>query len=180
MYNSVTLRILSCIFVALSDAYKNSYTHKILKSIVNPIKFVCANSRINQILNGEKYIFRDSYFLKIYKKLFSLVERFMHFLYKILFDPIRKSLFLGDTVEVLSSFDFVMGLVSNIILWTGIFVLIVSIIFKSHIKLSLLILIFGFILSMFKGKYLEIINGSKVLVFILSFFKLDEGGEKWW
>lgn len=180
MYNSVTVRFLNRIYLALSHAYQSSVTHKFFKGIGDPIKRACANSNLNTIINGTKYIFRDSYFLKIYKGFFALIERFMHFLHRILVEPIKHTFFLGDTFEILSDFDEVMGFVSNIILWSGILVTIVAIIFRAHIKFGIAVVIFGFIMSTLKGKYLAIIKNSKALEFILSFFELDKGGEAWW
>ncbi len=180
MYNSVTVRVLHGIYLFFSESYKNSFTHRFLKRIKDAIKNSFANSNLNTIINGEKYIFRDSYFLKIYKGLFELLNKFMQFLHRVLVGPIKNTFFLGDTYEILSSFDEVMGVVSNIILWSGVFVTLISVIFKSNIKLAFTVLIFGFIMSALKGKYLAILQNSKVLEFVLSFFKLDEGGESWW
>jgi len=58
--------------------------------------------------------------------------------------------------------------------------LIISLIVGAKIIFPILFIILGIILSLFKGRYMDIIMGSKFLEFFTSFFKLDEGGENWW
>ena len=92
----------------------------------------------------------------------------------------QKSFFLGSAFKSLEDFDEIIGMISNIMFYTGVFTLILSAILRAKIILPLAFIVLGIILSLLKGKYMEILKGSKVLEFFTSFFKLDEGGENWW
>ena len=93
---------------------------------------------------------------------------------------IKSSFFLGSAFKSLDDFDEIAGIISNITFYTGILTLIISLILKAKIILPCAFILLGIILSLLKGKYMDIIKGSKVLEFFTSFFKLDEGGENWW
>ena len=80
----------------------------------------------------------------------------------------------------LESFDEIAGIISNVMFYSGLLTLVISVALKATLKIPVVLTILGILLSLLKGKYMDIIKGSKVLEFFTSFFKLDEGGENWW
>lgn len=178
--NSLTIRFLNKIYRVFSDSYKDSFTKKSWDFIKNPIEKIFQNSKTREVLAGDKILFENTFIYKIYSKLFNFIERFMNFLGRIFLVMIKNSFFLGGAYKSLDSFDEIAGLLSNIIFYSGILTLVISLIFKASLYIPLAFIIFGLILSLLKGRYMEIIMGSKFIEFFTSFFKLDEGGENWW
>ena len=178
--NSLTIRFLNKIYRVFSDSYKDSYTKKSWDFIKNPIAKTFSTSKTREVFAGEKILFENTFIYKIYSKLFNLIERFMKFLRKIFLPMINNSFFLGGAYKSLNSFDEIAGLISNIMFYSGILTLVISLLFKGKIIIPLAFIVMGLILSLLKGRYMEIIMGSKFIEFFTSFFKLDEGGENWW
>lgn len=178
--NSLTIRFLNKIYRSFSFYYESSLAKRIIDFISKPLAENFANSNTKKVLTGEKVLFANSFIYRIYRGLFNLIEKFMNFLGRIFVPLIKSSFFLGSTFKSLDDFDEIAGIISNIMLYAGIFTLIISIIFKGKIIFPLAFIILGIILSLLKGKYMDIIKGSRVLEFFTSFFKLDEGGENWW
>lgn len=178
--NSLTIRFLNKIYRVFSDSYKDSFTKKSWDFIKNPIERNFQNSKTREVLAGEKVLFENTFIYKIYSKLFNLIERFMKFLGRIFLPMIKNSFFLGGAYKSLNSFDEIAGLISNIMFYSGILTLIISFLLKGKIIIPLGFIVMGLILSLLKGRYMEIIMGSKFIEFFTSFFKLDEGGENWW
>ena len=178
--NSLTISFLNKIYSTFSGYYESSLTKKLHDFIRKPIENTFANSKTKKVLTGEKVLFAKSFIYRIYRGLFNLIEKFMNFLGRIFVPLIKHSFFLGSAFKSLDDFDEIAGMISNIIFYTGLFTLIISIILKAKIILPCAFIVLGIILSLLKGKYMDIIKGSKVLEFFTSFFKLDEGGENWW
>ncbi|CAG7590612.1 hypothetical protein [Peptoniphilus senegalensis] len=178
--NSLTIRSLNKIYRAFSGFYEDSITKKVHDFITKPLAKNFSTSKTKVVIAGEKPLFRDTLIYKIYREIFNLIEKFMNLLGKIFLPLIKKSFFLGATFKSLDNFDEIAGIISNIMFYTGIFTLIISLIIRASIIFPLAFIILGIILSLLKGKYMDIIMGSKVLEFFISFFKLDEGGENWW
>lgn len=178
--NSLTISFLNKIYRSFSGYYETSLTKKICDFIRKPLAKNFASSKTRKVLAGEKVLFAKSFIYRIYRGLFNLIEKFMNFLGRIFVPMIRHSFFLGSAFRSLGDFDEIAGIISNIMFYSGILTLIISIIFKGKIFFPLAFIFLGLILSLLKGKYMDIIKGSKVLEFFLSFFKLDEGGENWW
>ncbi|MDD7352214.1 MAG: hypothetical protein PUG84_02005 [Peptoniphilaceae bacterium] len=165
---------------SFSEYYENSLTKRTQDFITKPIAKTFANSKTRSVLAGDKVLFEHTFIYKIYRGLFNLIERFMNLLGNI-FVPMKKnSFFLGSLMTSLDDFDQIVGIISNIMFYTGIFTLIISLIIKAKLIFPLAFIVFGLLLSLLKGKYMEIIRGSKFIEFFTSFFKLDEGGENWW
>lgn len=178
--NSLTISFLNKIYSTFSGYYESSLTKKLHDFIRKPIENTFANSKTKKVLTGEKVLFAKSFIYRIYRGLFNLIEKFMNFLGRIFVPLIKHSFFLGSAFKSLDDFDEIAGMISNIIFYTGLFTLIISIILKAKIILPCAFIVLGVILSLLKGKYMDILKGSKVLEFFTSFFKLDEGGENWW
>ena len=178
--NSITISFLNKIYSSFSGYYESSQTKRIHDFIRKPLAENFANSKTKKVLAGEKVLFAKSFIYRIYRGLFNLIEKFMNFLGKIFVPLIKHSFFLGSAFKSLEDFDEIAGMISNITFYTGLFTLIISIILKAKIILPSAFIVLGIILSLLKGKYMEILKGSKVLEFFTSFFKLDEGGENWW
>lgn len=178
--NSLTIRFLNKIYRSFSFYYESSLAKRIIDFISKPLAENFANSNTKKVLTGEKVLFAKSFIYRIYRGLFNLIEKFMNFLGRIFVPLIKSSFFLGSTFKVLDDFDEIAGIISNITFYTGILTLIISLILKAKIILPCAFILLGIILSLLKGKYMDIIKGSKVLEFFTSFFKLDEGGENWW
>ena len=178
--NSLTISFLNKIYSTFSGYYESSLTKKLHDFIRKPIENTFANSKTKKVLTGEKVLFAKSFIYRIYRGLFNLIEKFMNFLGRIFVPLIKHSFFLGSAFKSFDDFDEIAGMISNIIFYTGLFTLIISIILKAKIILPCAFIVLGIILSLLKGKYLDILKGSKVLEFFTSFFKLDEGGENWW
>lgn len=165
---------------SFSEYYENSLTKRTQDFITKPIAKTFANSKTRSVLAGDKVLFEHTFIYKIYRGLFNLIEKFMNLLGNI-FVPMKKnSFFLGSLMTSLDDFDQIVGIISNIMFYTGIFTLIISLIIKVKLIFPLAFIVFGLLLSLLKGKYMEIIRGSKFIEFFTSFFKLDEGGENWW
>ena len=178
--NSITISFLNKIYSTFSGYYESSLTKKLHDFIRKPIENTFANSKTKKVLTGEKVLFAKSFIYRIYRGLFNLIEKFMNFLGRIFVPLIKHSFFLGSAFKSLDDFDEIAGMISNIMFYTGVLTLIISVIFKAKIIFPCAFIIFGIILSLLKGKYMDILKGSKVLEFFISFFKLDEGGENWW
>ena len=178
--NSLTISFLNKIHSTFSGYYESSLTKKLHDFIRKPIENTFANSKTKKVLTGEKVLFAKSFIYRIYRGLFNLIEKFMNFLGRIFVPLIKHSFFLGSAFKSLDDFDEIAGMISNIMFYTGLFTLIISIILKAKIILPCAFIVLGIILSLLKGKYMDILKGSKVLEFFTSFFKLDEGGENWW
>ena len=178
--NSLTISFLNKIHSSFSGYYESSQTKRIMGFIGKPIENTFANSKTKKVLAGEKVLFAKSFIYRIYRGLFNLIEKFMNFLGRIFVPLIKSSFFLGSAFKSLDDFDEIAGIISNIMFYTGLLTLIISVILKAKIIFPLAFIILGIILSLLKGKYMDIIKGSKVLEFFTSFFKLDEGGENWW
>ena len=178
--NSLTIRFLNKIYRAFSGFYEDSFTKRAHDFIAKPIEKNFANSKTKLVLGGEKVLFANSFIYKIYRGLFRIIERFMNFLGRIFVPLIKNSFFLGGAFRSLDDFDEIAGIISNIIFYSGVLTLIISLIVGAKIIFPILFIILGIILSLFKGRYMDIIMGSKFLEFFTSFFKLDEGGENWW
>lgn len=178
--NSLTIRFLNKIYRSFSFYYESSLAKRIIYFISKPLAENFANSNTKKVLTGEKVLFAKSFIYRIYRGLFNLIEKFMNFLGRIFVPLIKSSFFLGSTFKSLDDFDEIAGIISNITFYTGILTLIISLILKAKIILPCAFILLGIILSLLKGKYMDIIKGSKVLEFFTSFFKLDEGGENWW
>lgn len=165
---------------SFSEYYENSLTKRTQDFIIKPIAKTFASSKTRSVLAGDKVLFEHTFIYKIYRGLFNLIEKFMNLLGNI-FVPMKKnSFFLGSLMTSLDDFDQIVGIISNIMFYTGIFTLIISLIIKAKLIFPLAFIVFGLLLSLLKGKYMEIIRGSKFIEFFTSFFKLDEGGENWW
>ncbi|WP_297393375.1 hypothetical protein [uncultured Peptoniphilus sp.] len=178
--NSLTISFLNKIYSTFSGYYESSLTKKLHDFIRKPIENTFANSKTKKVLTGEKVLFAKSFIYRIYRGLFNLIEKFMNFLGRIFVPLIKHSFFLGSAFKSLDDFDEIAGMISNIMFYTGLFTLIISIILKAKVILPCAFIVLGIILSLLKGKYMDILKGSKVLEFFTSFFKLDEGGENWW
>ena len=178
--NSLTISFLNKIYSTFSGYYESSLTKKLHDFIRKPIENTFANSKTKKVLIGEKVLFAKSFIYRIYRGLFNLIEKFMNFLGRIFVPLIKHSFFLGSAFKSLDDFDEIAGMISNIIFYTGLFTLIISIILRAKIILPCAFIVLGIILSLLNGKYMDILKGSKVLEFFTSFFKLDEGGENWW
>lgn len=178
--NSITISFLNKIYLSFSGYYDSSQTKKIMGFIGKPLENTFANSKTKKVLAGEKVLFAKSFIYRIYRGLFNLIEKFMNFLGRIFVPLIKHSFFLGSAFKSLEDFDEIAGMISNIMFYTGLFTLIISIILRAKIILPCAFIVLGIILSLLKGKYMDIIMGSKILEFFTSFFKLDEGGENWW
>ncbi|MDD7351821.1 MAG: hypothetical protein PUG84_00020 [Peptoniphilaceae bacterium] len=178
--NSLTIRFLNKIYTSFGEYYENSLTKRVHDFITKPIAKTFANSKAKNVLAGDKVLFEHTFIYKIYRGLFNLIEKFMNLLGNI-FVPMKKnSFFLGSLMTSLDDFDQIAGIISNIMFYTGIFTLIISLIIKAKLIIPIAFIVLGLILSLLKGKYMEIIRGSKCIEFFTSFFKLDEGGENWW
>lgn len=178
--NSITISFLNKIYRSFSGYYESSQTKRIMGFIRKPLAENFANSKTKKVLAGEKVLFAKSFIYRIYRGLFNLIEKFMNFLGRIFVPLIKHSFFLGSAFKSLEDFDEIAGMISNITFYTGILTLILSVILRAKIILPCAFIVLGIILSLLKGKYMDIIKGSKVLEFFTSFFKLDEGGENWW
>lgn len=178
--NSLTIRFLNKIYRSFSFYYESSLAKRIIDFISKPLAENFANSNTKKVLTGEKVLFANSFIYKIYRGLFNLIEKFMNLLGRVFVPLIKHSFFLGSAFKSLDDFDEIAGIISNITFYTGILTLIISLILKAKIILPCAFILLGIILSLLKGKYMDIIKGSKVLEFFTSFFKLDEGGENWW
>ncbi|MDU5467852.1 MAG: hypothetical protein E6084_08270 [Peptoniphilus harei] len=178
--NSLTIRFLNKIYRSFSFYYESSLAKRIIDFISKPLAENFANSNTKKVLTGEKVLFAKSFIYKVYRGLFNLIEKFMNFLGRIFVPLIKSSFFLGSAFKSLDDFDEIAGIISNIMFYTGLLTLIISVILKAKIIFSCAFIVLGIILSLLKGKYMDIIKGSKVLEFFTSFFKLDEGGENWW
>lgn len=178
--NSLTIKSLNKIYRAFSGFYEDSITKKVHDFVTKPIAKTFEASRTKKILTGTRPIFKDGLIYKLYRGLFKLMEKFMIFLGRVFVPLIKNSFFLGSTFRALNSFDELAGIISNIMFYTGIFTTVLALILKANILIPLAFILMGLILSLLKGRYMDIIMGSKVLEFFISFFKLDEGGENWW
>ncbi|MDU5806353.1 MAG: hypothetical protein E6Z55_02665 [Peptoniphilus harei] len=178
--NSLTIRFLNKIYRSFSGYYEDSFTKRSHDFISKPIEKTFANSKTKVVLSGEKVLFANTFIYKIYRGLFKLIEKFMNFLGRVFVPLIKNSFFLGGAFKALDDFDEIAGIISNIMFYSGALTLIISLIAGAKIIFPLAFIVLGLILSLFKGRYMDIIMGSKVLEFFTSFFKLDEGGENWW
>ncbi|MBS6610986.1 MULTISPECIES: hypothetical protein [Peptoniphilus] len=178
--NSFTIRFLNKIHLFLSECYKDSFTKKVRNFITRPIEKNFANSNTRKVFAGDKILFANTFIYKIYRGFFNLIEKFMGFLGRVFVPLIKDSFFLGALPKSLESFDEIAGIISNIMFYSGLLTLVISVALKATLKIPVVLTILGILLSLLKGKYMDIIKGSKVLEFFTSFFKLDEGGENWW
>ncbi|EFK38587.1 hypothetical protein HMPREF9131_1521 [Peptoniphilus sp. oral taxon 836 str. F0141] len=60
------------------------------------------------------------------------------------------------------------------------FTSIYSLVFSKPIKLSLIILLLGFIGASLKGLYKDILENSLFINYFTDFFKLDKEVDQWW
>ena len=107
----------------------------------------------------------------------SLLSKFLN---RILREPIKNSLFLSPIKVVAKDLNSLLSFIFTFILYCGLFTSIYGLVFSKPIKLSLIILLLGFIGASLKGLYKDILENSLFINYFTDFFKLDKEVDQWW
>lgn len=179
MYNSIIVGISMKITSKLGEIYSHSLLSKLIKKL-NIFANFYRYSFVRRTLNDGKSIFENSFTYKIFIGFFGILNCFCNFLNRILREPIKNSPFLSPIKVVAKDLNSLLSFIFTFMLYCGLFTSIYGLVFSRPIKLSLIILLLGFIGASLKGLYKNILENSLFINYFTDFFKLDKEVDQWW
>lgn len=180
MYHSITVSLCMKAVRTLQRGYAHSMTRRLL-SHFGGVNICWKNSLVHKMLTKEKPLFAGSFFCRLFCVFFAAVAWICRKLHQWLISPLRNSLLAGGLEEMMTDFNGLCAFLSLLLLYTGIFTFVLSFFFHHGMKIALLFFFAGLLGSALQGRYVQILQGSKILDFFLDFFRLDRKEEdQWW